>query len=221
MIKLLSFKTRRPDLTPDVFRSHYEEHHVPLGLSFIEHFRWQRYVRNYVAHPVTGGVPFDCLTEFWVSARADQERTTRFVGSPEFSVLDADDRRFLDITRRLSFEVKEILLSESSSERRPMEMHRLSMFFTKPGATPGTEFAAEIVEGARVFAANHRDQFNRITLDLRVAGSLEDDEICAILSAWPSGVEDFEDLAWSEIDPSAPVIMLTSVETAREALFSR
>jgi len=219
MIKLLSFKTRRPDLTSEALRSHYEESHVPLGLSFIEHFRWRKYVRNYVASPALGHVDFDCMTEFWVSGRADQERTAEFVASPEFSVLDEDDRRFLDVTKRLSFEVEERLFSGSKPGSHPSDTHRLAMFIAKPRAMPAAEFADDMVERVRRFAARHVAVCDRIALDLRRPDSPETGGIHAVLSAWPSPTGGPEALAWPEIANATSVIALESVETPPEALF--
>ena len=54
MIKLLSVKTRREGSTREAFRKHYEERHVPLGLGFIDRFRWRKYVRNHVLEVRSG-----------------------------------------------------------------------------------------------------------------------------------------------------------------------
>ncbi|MFP8875729.1 MAG: EthD domain-containing protein, partial [Myxococcota bacterium] len=202
MIKLLSFKTRHPDLTPEAFREHYEESHVPLGLSFIDRFRWRRYVRNYVVGPALGRVDFDCVTEFWVSGRQDQERIAEFVGSPEFRILDEDDRRFLDVTRRLSFEVEEHLLSEAQLDTASRDVHRLAMFITKPGAMSAAEFVAGVAEEARGFATRHCDAFEKISLDLRAPDSGEGAGIGAMLSLWTPGRDGLEDLVWRGVGSS-------------------
>ena len=44
----------------------------------------RRYVRNYVVAQDLARVDFDCLTEFWIANRADQERTAAFIASPRF-----------------------------------------------------------------------------------------------------------------------------------------
>ena len=219
MIKLLSFKTRRPDLTPAAFRSHYEERHVSLGLSFIEHFRWRKYVRNYVVSPAPASVDFDCVTEFWIAEREDQERTAEFVKSPEYSVLDEDDRRFLDVTRRLSFEVEEHVLSASKQAGDPPGADRLAMFIARPAARSAADFTAEVAQQARAFAASHNELCDRVALDLRVSGSSEPGGFQAILSAWPSAARSLRDLAWPEIEAETRVVRLDSVESTSEALF--
>lgn len=113
MRKRLSIKTRRPDLSRSEFRQYYETRHVPLGLSFIEHFKWLRYVRNHICSSRGGLVTFDCYAEFWVADDADDDALYRFLRSEDFRRLDLDDRQFLDISRRLSFEVREEVLLDN------------------------------------------------------------------------------------------------------------
>ncbi|MBW2426993.1 MAG: EthD domain-containing protein [Deltaproteobacteria bacterium] len=93
MIKIPSLMMRRPGLETVAFRSHSEKRHVPLGLSFIDHFRWRRYALDYVVTSIRNPGDFNCVTEFWVADGADQERIAAFAGSPEFELLGADDRR--------------------------------------------------------------------------------------------------------------------------------
>lgn len=115
MRKRISLKTRRPDLSRDEFREHYENRHVPLGLSFIDRFQWCRYVRNHVIGTRGTPVSFDCYAEFWVSERFRDDSLEAFIQSPEFDVLNVDDRRFLDVTKRASFDVRESVLKRARS----------------------------------------------------------------------------------------------------------
>lgn len=119
MRKRISLKTRRPDLSPDEFRFYYEHHHVPLGLGFIEDFQWRRYVRNHVLSVHGRPVDFDCITEFWVDDDADDHALQRFIESPRFRVLADDDQNFLDVSRRLSFEVRETTLRSGLENTQP------------------------------------------------------------------------------------------------------
>lgn len=132
MIKLLSVKTRRPDSTREAFRRHYEEWHVPLGLGFIERFRWRRYVRNHVVAVHRGSVDFDCLTEFWFASRADQESTRAFAATPEFRIFDEDDLRFLDVSRRFSCELAESVVAGPLPERARPGSRKLAALFSRP-----------------------------------------------------------------------------------------
>jgi hypothetical protein len=105
--KRISLKTRRPDLSRREFRQHYEQEHVPLGLQFIDHFRWRRYLRNHVVSVTGIPIGFDCYAEFWVDEDFDDRSLEVFIRSPDFGVLNEDDRRFLDTSKRLAFDVGE------------------------------------------------------------------------------------------------------------------
>jgi hypothetical protein len=165
-------------------------------------------------------VDFDCLTEFWVADRADQARTARFVTSPEFSVLDDDDRRFLDVTRRLSFEVEERTLAGSKPHVAAPGALRLALFIERSAALPAAEFAAHVGEQASRFATHHAGVCDAIALDLRRPLTAEEAGMAAILSVWPAGGRGLGDLAWPEFESPTRVAQLESIRTPPEALFS-
>lgn len=121
MRKRISLKTRRPGITRAECRTYYEQHHVPLGLGFIEHFQWQRYVRNHVCETSSASVPFDCVTEFWVADEADDDALARFIASDAFTVLDLDDRHFLDTERRFSGDFEEYPIAVARTGSRSQE----------------------------------------------------------------------------------------------------
>lgn len=228
MIKILSFKTRRPDLTTAAFRSHYEQRHVPLGLSFIEHFRWRRYLRNHVVGCLSGNVDFDCLTEFWIASRSDQARTAAFVATPGFSILDEDDHRFLDVSRRLSFEVEEHILATPERPIPSAGSGRLSMLFEKPAEMSPTHFDAEVGELSSTFATRQRGSGRRITLDVRQTRSpaerardegLETSGVHAILSVWPAEDPTSRDPSWPETTLPTHIVRLESIETPAHRLY--
>ncbi len=222
MIKILSFKTRRSDLSFAAFRSHYEERHVPLGLSHIEHFRWRKYVRNYVVGPALDGVEgvdFDCMTEFWVADREDQKRTALFVESAEFSALDQDDRRFLDVTRRLSFEVDEELLFGSRRDVDSIATDRLAIFIERPGPVSAEDFARGVSEFARALVAEREGEAARIGLDLPRPESTQAGGSQAIVSVWAGSNRGRREKGWPAIEFPVRAVRLASVETKPEALF--
>lgn len=132
MRKRISLKTRRSDRTVAEFRDHYETRHVPLGLRFIDRFQWRRYVRNHVLSVEGTPVSFDCYTEFWVDDGTDDRELERFIASDAFRVLDEDDRRFLDIERRFSGELREESIATAGAER-PVVSKRALLWRTGPG----------------------------------------------------------------------------------------
>ena len=158
MRKRISLKTRRPDLSREAFRSHYEGAHVPLGLTFIDRFHWRRYRRNHVLSSRGLPVGFDCYTEFWVDEKEDDSALTEFVQSPEFQVLNDDDARFLDVTQRVSFDVREVSLLGSADETDATDVRVTIGIALRDGATAAestSALAERILEtlGARVLSA--------------------------------------------------------------------
>ena len=176
MRKRLSIKTRRPDLSRSEFREYYETHHVPLGLSFIKHFNWLRYVRNHVRSSSGGLITFDCYAEFWVADDADDEALYGFLRSEDFRRLDLDDRQFLDISRRLSFEVREVVLLARKAGGTGRSNKAVLMW--KQGASPRE--AAETV--ASRIAAALTDRLRSAVLDVALQPVPEESPFDVFLS---------------------------------------
>lgn len=219
MLKILSVKTRRADSTREAFRRHYEERHVPLGLARIEHFRWRKYVRNHVLDVETGSVDFDCLTEFWVAGRADQEATAAFVASPCFGPLDEDDRRFLDVDRRFSCELAESLEAGSREGADPRGTQRRAAIFARPAGLDPARFAARVASEALRLARMRRDPATRLTLDLRTSDGARPGAFAAIVSTWAPPGRPPESIAWQGESVPEAVVLLDVVETPPEKLF--
>lgn len=219
MIKLLSVKTRRPDSTRQAFRRHYEERHVPLGLSFIHHFRWRKYARNHVVAVHAGRIGFDCLTEFWFANRADHASTGAFAATPEFRVLDEDDARFLDPTRRLAFELEERLVAGDRPALEAPGTRRLAAIFERPESTPLDAFAREIDVLVERVAASPALAGVRLSLDLRAAVGPRPSELGALVSTWsPPGTAPVPSAVFAPFAPQA-VVELEVVETPAEQLW--
>lgn len=142
MRKRISLKTRRPGLSPEAFRDHYENRHVPLGLEYVDRFQWRRYVRNYVVATIGTPVAFDGYAEFWVDDEADDEALARFVASPEFATLHEDDGRFLDVEARFSGEVAAVPFQPRGRSRGDAVV-KVTLLWTA-----GPEPAAEVVARA-------------------------------------------------------------------------
>lgn len=212
MRKRLSIKTRRPDLSRSEFRTYYETRHVPLGLSFIEHFKWLRYVRNHVRSTRGGLVTFDCFAEFWVADDADDEALYKFLRSEDFRRLDLDDRQFLDISRRLSFEVREVVLLPDDAA--PAGRRSKTVLMWKQGANP-----REVPEtlASRIVAHLGPALYSAV-LDVALPPVPEESPFDAFLSMEYAGASPLE------IDPQLlpgarwALVEVDPVETPREKL---
>lgn len=220
MIKLLSVKTRRPGSTREAFRQHYEDRHIPLGLGFIDRFRWCKYARNHVVAVHSGQVDFDCLTEFWFASRQDQESTREFAASPAFRVLDEDDARFLDVTRRLSFELEERLVAGTRPAHDAAGTRRFSAIFSRPESTGTGDFARSIsAEVGRVASRANREGA-RVALDLRALPGPRPTELAAIVSTWSlPGAPLVRLSGWVDHEPAAE-LELEVIETPADRLWS-
>ena len=62
MIRVLAFMVRRPDLTRDQFRDHYERTHVPTALPILA--GTTHYVRHHIREELFGRPNFDCMSAF-------------------------------------------------------------------------------------------------------------------------------------------------------------
>jgi hypothetical protein len=217
MRKRFSLKTRRPDLSREAFRSHYEGVHVPLGLTFIEHFRWRRYRRNHVLS--SHGVPigFDCYAEFWVDDDEDDSALTEFVQSPEFQVLNEDDARFLDVRQRVSFDARETTLAGSPEDPKADVTLGIALRDDTTSSESARDRAHRLVEtlGEHVVSATLDERLGdqptgpppAAPFDLLLRLQLEG-ELRPMLEAMPVAGDGLS------------VLVLDPVETARELLYS-
>jgi hypothetical protein len=105
VIKLMALAWRKPGMSLEAFREHYETRHAPLALSLIP--QMQSYVRNYVRHDLGhsiegfegsgSGADFDVITEITYASRADYEASLKNLDDPEVRRLIAEDEeRFID-----------------------------------------------------------------------------------------------------------------------------
>lgn len=99
MFKVLILIKRKPGMSIEDFRRHYEENHAPLAMRMVPNLK--RYVRHYAApYPDAASmpdIPCDVITEFGFDDRADFERGMAYIQDPERSpILVEDEERFID-----------------------------------------------------------------------------------------------------------------------------
>ncbi|MFE9975289.1 EthD domain-containing protein [Streptomyces hirsutus] len=118
MIKLIAVLSRKPGLSAEEFRTHYEQVHVPLILSLVgEHLA--DYRRNYVDHAtVSGGVnagpgqdplDFDVITDMRYADRAAFDRAMEVFRDPvQAARVREDELTFVDRDMKRVFLVDEV-----------------------------------------------------------------------------------------------------------------
>lgn len=105
MKKIILLVKRKPGLTPEQFREHYENRHVPLALKLLAGF--ESYQRNYVRHDLTyrpphlTGTPiepnFDVVTEMRFRTEDDYRKMVARLADPAIQLQIAEDsERFMD-----------------------------------------------------------------------------------------------------------------------------
>lgn len=103
MIKVIILDKRKPGMSPEAFRKHYEEVHAPLFLSLVP--KIHTYTRNYVT-PITGAddvdgwsfakADYDCIVEMKYETQEDFDNTMAFLMSHEARALAEDEENFID-----------------------------------------------------------------------------------------------------------------------------
>jgi EthD domain len=107
-VKVIFFLKRKAGLTPQQFRTHYENSHVKLAQKYIGHLV-VAYKRNYPqfatlnpsnvppgSQPAPYDVGYDCITEMWVKDEAALAEVARIFNDPVINpILAADELKFL------------------------------------------------------------------------------------------------------------------------------
>ena len=109
MAKLIFFLKRKPGITPEQFREHYEKSHVRYAQKYIGHLL-TGYTRNYPifatldpsnvpagSEPKPYDTGYDAVVEMRVKDDAALEEIGRIFNDPQIQpILKEDERKFLD-----------------------------------------------------------------------------------------------------------------------------
>lgn len=101
--KIKAFLVRKPGMSKEAFRTHYEERHLPLALkTFPEIIRHQRnYVAEGGAHfaPSAGMPVWDAVSDIWFADQSGFEAMVARLSTPAGVDIQTDELRFLDRDR--------------------------------------------------------------------------------------------------------------------------
>ena len=126
MIKLIFILKRKQGTTPEAFRRHYEQVHVPMAQRYIGHLL-SDYRRHYpqlaVRNPSAQGdgppdaeqSPYDAVAEMWLPDEASVAEMTRIFNDPEVSpILNEDQLKFLEPDQTLMLLCEEVSTGTSA-----------------------------------------------------------------------------------------------------------
>ena len=94
-MKSLALIKRRPDLSRDAFRDHYEDTHAPLAIATVLDGT-TRYVRSHLREVLYGEPAFDVVTAFWYADLEAALEVGRRLESPVGEAILADELTFMD-----------------------------------------------------------------------------------------------------------------------------
>jgi hypothetical protein len=112
MIKLVSPMKRRPGMTVEEFRSHYEDHHRLIGEKYLSGYA-SRYVRRYTnpTRDRDGEIrepEYDVLLEIWYPDEATMAACSKRLASAEArKEISEDEAKLFDLTSMRSYLVEE------------------------------------------------------------------------------------------------------------------
>src|SRR5262249_44212611 len=170
LVKILTVFVRRPDLTREAFRSHYEKRHVPRAMEHVAHFGFRKYVRNHVVGPDGVEPGFDCLTEFFFRSLEDAGSSVGFMSSPEGRWFAEDELNFLDMSPPPSLELAESVVAGPPRGVDPKGVRKQALVLARAPGKSAEEFSRAAREHARTLARANAGRIHRLMLDLAVQG---------------------------------------------------
>ena len=121
MIRTLSLIKRRPDITRDAFREHYETVHAPLALPYMDGL--VRYVRYHLEAEFHGTIGFDVISAFWYRDAESTAKLMTILASDEGKPILDDELTFMDKPANVFFPVSERMIEKGEEG----EAHTLSL----------------------------------------------------------------------------------------------
>ncbi len=110
MLKAIVFLKRKPGLSAQQFRQHYEEIHAPLAKRVFPFIR--KYVRNYVTTmpfaPKDEEPELDCVTEQWFDDMEGFQTMTELYVSETGRPLREDEKELFDMRKVVYLLVEEV-----------------------------------------------------------------------------------------------------------------
>jgi uncharacterized protein (TIGR02118 family) len=154
-VKTIVLSRRRPGLTRDAFRDHYETRHVPLA---IRHVRFTKYVRNHLVAPSNS--EFDVVSEFWL---ADPATATALATSPAGEILREDGAKFIAEQRFVAV-AEESLLAGAPHTFETGRVQKYALLINRRAYAGEADFIADTRDWGRRLAVAAKAK--RVTIDV-------------------------------------------------------
>ena len=170
MHKFIALIPRRADRTQAFFQHHYETRHAPLAIAQLEHFRFQKYVRNHLVSLLAGTRPdFDVISEFWYAQLSDLAVVGAFLASPAAQHIHDDEDHFMDQPKVISSEVREHLVAGDARGFDAQPVAKLSIGLHRMSAVAADDFITATRAAATELVA--QPGALRVTVDEPIAGN--------------------------------------------------
>jgi uncharacterized protein (TIGR02118 family) len=138
VIRVLAFIKRRPDVTREFFRNHYETTHVATALPLLGGVVC--YERRHIQEEIHGAPGFDCMSTFGYRDGAAAGAAFARIESPAGDAIRRDEQRFMDKPANFFFPVEDGPLWRAPGARD--ESARLLVCARRPAAEDAAGFRA-------------------------------------------------------------------------------
>jgi hypothetical protein len=186
MIRVLAFMVRRPHLTRDQFRDHYERTHVPTALPILT--GTTHYVRHHIREELFGKPSFDCMSAFEYRDAAAMHAVFAKSEGAGGERVRADELRFMDKPANFFFGVEE---ADGWSDAAPREgLMTLLVCVRRPAAASPADARARFASAQlpALRAAIGRAPWGRVAYAR--AGSPREKSFDAVVLAGAAGAGD-------------------------------
>jgi len=143
-VKTLALIVRKPGLSREAFRAHYEEVHAPLALPLLEGL--VRYVRHYVQQDLHGASGLDVVTAFTYRDEAALRGVITRLASPTGDVLLRDELSFMHKPQNRFFAAREV--AEHGSREGAPPLACIVLAKRAPAQRDSAAFAREFARRA-------------------------------------------------------------------------
>ena len=144
-MKTLALIVRKPGISREAFRAHYEQVHAPLALPLMSGL--VRYVRHYVRDELHGSAGFDAMTAFTYRDEAALRSVIARLAAPAGDALLRDELSFMHKPQNRFFAAREVAESGARDPAARPKWACIALAKRAPGESEAA-FAADFAARA-------------------------------------------------------------------------